>query len=387
MSTPKRRRHSGVIHQLLDEPYRFEFFQAVRLLERWYAQNNPAMRTGDIVPLRLRFRNGLNLSFPPSEIALLTGVDKEGARLRIPDDLSISHDDALLSSHIDLLEKIEITPAFFGLLGSQGVLPLIYTETIAGREYVERDFAAREFLDIFTIRATALFYSAWKKYRLPFRSELNHTSHYMPPLLALAGLGNAALHDRLSGKKAAFSSPANTTTTADISPEIFDESIAFYASAVAHRPVSAVYLQQILSDYFKVDIAIEQFVGKWVTLPTEQRTVFGGVNVQLGATAMAGARIWQRDLRMRIRIGALRKSEFSAFLPGGKKANALEKLLTLLVGVTLEYEVRLILRKDDVVTTALGRGNQLGLSTFMHTRPEQHDRDDARYELQGLPSS
>lgn len=385
MSTPKRRRNPSVIQQLLDEPYRFEFFQAVRLLERWYSQSNPesnpAMRTGDVVSSRLRFRNSLSLSFPPSEIASLIGLDKEGVRIShdTPHNL---HDDAPPSSHIELLEKIEITPAFFGLLGSQGALPLIYTETIAGREYVERDFAAREFLDIFTNRATALFYSAWKKYRLPFRSELDRTAHYMPSLLALAGLGNAAFRDRLTGEKAAFPSPANVNTVIDRAAEVYDESLAFYASAIGHRPISAVYLQQVLSDYFKVDVAIEQFVGKWFTLPAEQRTVFGGLNVQLGATAMAGARIWQRDLRMCIRIGPLRKSEFTAFLPGGKKAKALETLLTLLLGVTLEYEVRLILRKEDVVTTALGRGTQLGLSTFMNTRPERHDRDDARYELQ-----
>jgi len=372
MSTPKRRRNPGLIQQLLDEPYRFEFFQAVRLSERWFAQRNPAMRTDDVLPSRLRFRNSLNLSFPPGEIASLTGVDKEGVRL-VP---TVSHDDVPPSSNIDLVEKIEITPAFFGLLGSQGALPLIYTETIAGREYVERDFAAREFLDIFTNRATALFYSAWKKYRLPFRSESDRTSHYMPPLLALAGLGNAALRDRLSGNKT-----ENTHAVVDAA-EVYDESLAFYASAIGHRPISAVYLQQVLSDYFKVHVAIEQFVGKWFTLPPEQRTVFGGLNVQLGATAMAGARIWQRDLRMCIRIGALRKNEFIAFLPGGKKARALEALLTLLAGVTLEYEVRLILRKDDVVTTALGLGNQLGLSTFMNTRQEPYSRDDARYELQ-----
>jgi type VI secretion system protein ImpH len=319
------------------------------------------------VSSRLRFRNSLNLSFPPSEIASLIGVDREGARL-------IPHD-APPSSNLDLLEKIEITPAFFGLLGSQGVLPLIYTETIAGHEYVERDFAAREFLDIFTNRATALFYSAWKKYRLPFRAEPDCTSHYMPQLLSLAGLGNAALRDRLVSTNSA-------SKVVDTAAGVFDESVAFYASAVGHRPVSAVYLQHVLRDYFKVDITIEPFVGTWFTLPDEQRTVLVRQNARLGATAILGARIWQRDLRMRIRIGPLRKSEFTVFLPGGKKANALEALLTLLAGITLEYEVRLILRKEDVPPTALGGSGQLGFCTFLNTRPEQHDRDDARYELQ-----
>jgi type VI secretion system protein ImpH len=384
MSTPKRRRIPGVIQQLLDEPYRFEFFQAIRLLERWYAQNNPSMRPGDVLPSRLRFRNSLNLSFPPSEIAQLGGVDKAGVRLRIPYDLSTPNDDASPSSHIDLPEKIEITPAFFGLLGSQGVLPLNYTETIAGREYVDRDFAAREFLDIFTNRATAFFYSAWKKYRLPFRAEPDRSSHYMPQLLSLAGLGNDALRNRLSGKKPALPDPTNTKPVTDTVAEVFDESLAFYASAVGHQPMSTVYLQQVLSDYFKINIVLEQFIGKWFTLPAEHRTALGGFNAKLGATTLAGARAWQRHLRVRIWIGALNKNEFTAFLPSGKKARSLEALLNLLAGVTLEYEVRLILRKEDVAPTVLGNGNQLGFSTFLNTRPEQHDRDDARYELQAL---
>lgn len=38
MQTAQRRIDPGVVEQLLDEPHRFEFFQAVRILEKWFAQ-------------------------------------------------------------------------------------------------------------------------------------------------------------------------------------------------------------------------------------------------------------------------------------------------------------------------------------------------------------
>ena len=70
MSTPQRKQPLGVIDRLLEEPYRFGFFQAVRLLERWFVQQE-GVQAGDVLGRRVRFRNSLLLSFPASEIAQL----------------------------------------------------------------------------------------------------------------------------------------------------------------------------------------------------------------------------------------------------------------------------------------------------------------------------
>ena len=66
MPTTKRRLNPGVIQQLIDKPYRFQFFQAVRVLEHVFARqgDDPA----EIVSKRLKFLNTLNLCFPASEI-------------------------------------------------------------------------------------------------------------------------------------------------------------------------------------------------------------------------------------------------------------------------------------------------------------------------------
>ena len=91
------------------------------------------------------------------------------------------------------------------MLGGQGALPLHYTEQIIAREQIKRDRAAREFFDMFSNRATALFYAAWKKYRLPFHYELDRDERYLPLLLALAGVADDDTRNSLqSGDGALF---------------------------------------------------------------------------------------------------------------------------------------------------------------------------------------
>ncbi len=357
MQAPQRRIDPGVIERLLDEPHRFEFFQAVRLLERWFvdkAQN----RQRDVLAQRVSFRNTLSLGFPPSEIEQATSYDDAGQTLADKDVRDAALDAGRLA-------QVEITPAFFGLLGGQGALPLHYTEQLIAREQFKRDRAAREFFDVFSNRATALFYNAWKKYRLPFHYELDRDERYLPLLLALAGVANDESREGLHDGRGA----------------LFDEAIAGHAMAARHRPVSAAYLQNTLSEYFNVPVRIEQFVGKWYDVPPDQLSMLGRRNVALGATALAGQRVWQRDMRARLVIGPLSIKDYEAFLPGGERAVALERMLTLLGRVTLEYEVRLVLRRTEVGPSQLGGGARLGWDAFLCTHAADRDRADAHYEL------
>ncbi|GAB2918051.1 type VI secretion system baseplate subunit TssG [Paraburkholderia jirisanensis] len=361
MQTAQRRIDPGVVEQLLDEPYRFEFFQAVRLLERWFGQPASA-RPGDVVAQRVMFRSTLSLAFPPSEIERVLSYSEDGTALKDKAQRSAALADATV-------RKVDMTPAFFGMLGAQGALPLHYTEQLIGREQQNRDRAAREFFDVFSNRATALFYAAWKKYRLPFHYELDRDERYLPLLLALAGVAEADTRKNLQKGKGT----------------VFDEAIAGYAIAARHRPVSAAYLQRTLSDYFKAPVRVEQFVGRWYDVPPDQLTELGKSNALLGATALAGARVWQRDMRVRLAIGPLSKQDYVAFLPGAERAVALERMLVLLSGITLEYEVRLFLRRADVGTVVLGKGSRLGWDAFMCTQAANQDRGDARYALQVIP--
>jgi len=361
MQAAQRGIDAGVVERLLDEPYRFQFFQAVRVLDTWFSRervNAGGRRAGERSATSVAFRNSLAVTFPPSEIERAVPYDEAGEVLAEPD----ARRAALVQRKV---ERVELTPAFFGLLGGQGALPLHYTEQLIGRAQLQRDHAAREFFDVFANRATALFYAAWKKYRLPLHYELNRDERYVPLLLALAGAPDAPTRARLQGGSGA----------------LVDEALAGYALPARHRPMSAAFLERVLANYFRVRVRVDQFAGRWYAVPQERTTVLGRVNAMLGATALAGERVWQRDMRARIVVGPLTKCDYEGFLPGEARAIALERMLTLLAGTTIEYEVSLVLAREEVGASCLGAGARLGYDAFLCTREAERDRDDARYEL------
>lgn len=353
MSSAQRIDPAGLIDQLLADPHRFEFFQAVRLLERSVERGQGG--AADLVPTELRFRNSISLSFPSSEI--------EALAVRERDDETTEGDRGG--------RQIEITPAFMGLLGVAGTLPFAYTELIAQRELYEKDYAARSFLDLFSNRAVALFYAAWKKSRLALQYEKDRRHRFAPMVLALAGIGQETLRERMRPE----------------SGGVDDESLAFFSGALQQRVRSAQQLQRLLARYLRVPVEVQQFSGRWYTLPPQARTLLGLGNGVLGSTALSGERVWQRDLGVRIVLGPLDHALFQRFLPGAPGALALSELLTLLSGASLEYEVNLRLKADAVQGATLDSrrsslAGRLGWDLYMQTRPAKADRCDVRYDLQ-----
>jgi type VI secretion system protein ImpH len=142
----------------------------------------------------------------------------------------------------------------------------------------------------------------------------------------------------------------------------------------------------VLAEYFGQPVRIEQFVGAWYDVPPAQQTVLGHATAVLGTSAMAGVRVWQRDLRMRVVIGPLDHAGFTSFLPGGLAARALKSMLGLLAGITLDYDIELILRGAEVRSTVLGPApsGRLGWDAYLVTGPQVADRDDVHYDVQPL---
>lgn len=354
MRATKRTDAAGIIQQLLDEPYRFEFFQAVTLIEKLLVEKGipPAQVLTDY----LRFRNSTKQGFPASQI--------EALDIETTANNSLSDDEASLISAIDRgeLNRICITPAFFGLLGNHGALPSHYSDRIAAHLHTHKNSGAQAYFDLFSNRLVALFYQAWRKHRLELTSEKTGTAALMPILLSIAG---SKIH------------------------AVPDEVAAYYASAFAQRPVSAVMIGRVLSDYLNVPIQVRSNVGHWEQLDACHETRLGVVNTTLSAGAMLGARMWRRDLLVGIRIGPLDKARYEDFLREGKGAGALRDILAMFDTPTLRYEVQLVLRASEVEGITLGgvagaEPARLGVDAFLVTGDAESDRDDIRYTLGGI---
>lgn len=374
MRAEKRRPEPPVIERLLREPWRFEFFQAVRVLELWLKRRGrPARALLDV----LRFRNSVSLGFPASQ---LESIEPELRNLEIGLPFELPVDAAALGHAVQegTLRRVHLTPAFMGLLGGHGVLPAHYTERIAEHQArhknEEEDTGPRAFLDAFSNRSLALFYEAWRKYRLPLKYQLDGHDAFLPLLLSLAGLGDESLRRRMAGA---------------VDGAVLDESIGYFAAAIRHRPVSAVQLARVLSEYFGQPVEAEQFVGAWYDVPPAQQSMLGHDSAVLGSRAIAGERVWQRSLCLRLTVGPLAHAGFQAFLPGGMAARALKSVLALFTGVALEYQVELVLRAADVHNTTLDalHPGRLGWDAFLVQDAPPGDRHDVCYQLHATPAA
>ncbi len=364
----------SAVQRLLEEPHGFEFFQAVRLLERWWAREDGLTRA-QILAQCVAFRNSLSLSFPASEIESLRAIWPQADGPDADGDTNANAAPDPAPARPRRPARVEITPAFMGLLGAGGALPTYYTEMLAQRESQRRDNrqpndAPRAFLDIFLHRAVALFYEAWRKHRLAIQFEADRRNQFLPLMLSVAGIGHRGLRERLRGRDGG----------------VADDALAHFAGALQRRPVSAQTVKQLLAYYFRVPVKVEQFVGRWFALPLSHQSSTTGSNMTLGRDMVVGERIWQRDLRLRLTLGPLTGERFRRFLPGGSGELALRELLGMLTGPTLEYEVRLALRPQDVTGSALNEASapRLGWDSFLVTQPETRIRSDAGYDLLAL---
>jgi type VI secretion system protein ImpH len=325
--------------ELFDEPYRFEFFQAVRLFAKLF----PARKSvgGDALPHEesVRFRSRITLDFPSSEIHELRRTVDEGT-----DE-----------------ERIEMLVNFMGVVGVSGVLPGHYTELVQDRIRY-RDTAMWAFLDIFTHRSVSLFFRAWAKYRFPIDYEQGNDD-FTSYLFDFAGLGTGGLRGRMA---------------------LEDESLLPYTGLIAQKPHSTNALENILSDYFGIKAKVQQFFGQWLELSSDDQTLLGVSNGALGHSSIVGSRIWDQPSKFRLRLGPLKLPQYVAFLPDGSAYHPLESIVRLIVGYEFDFDVQLILEKKQVpaaiLTTRAKRRPMLGWTSFLKTQP--FESDDEQLVLQ-----
>jgi type VI secretion system protein ImpH len=253
---------------------------------------------------------------------------------------------------------------FMGLTGPLGVLPLYYTEMIIER-LRHKDTALRDFFDIFNHRMVSLFYQAWEKYRFTVAYERGERDRFSHHLMDLIGMGTPGLENRLA---------------------VRDDSLLFYSGLLSLHPRSAGALRTILWDYFDVPVEVEQFVGAWHALDEPDLCRFDRATTpseQLGGGAIVGDEIWNQQSGVRIKLGPLGLEQYLDFLPSGTAHEPLKSLAKFASHGEIDFEVQLILKKDEVPACELAAAPspRLGWTSWAKTRPMREDANDTIFSI------
>jgi len=315
------------------EPWRYDFFRVLRQLEALHPDKpriGTSLRLSDD-PIRLGQEP--SLAFAPSTLAsFVGGRDGKAPRLSV---------------------------FFFGMFGPNGPLPHHLTEHARSRLRNEDDPTFSRFLDVFHHRMLSLFYRAWANAQPTVSYDRPGEDRFGSYLGSICGLGTPGLRDR------------------DHLPDLFK---LYFAGRLAAQTRHPEGLQAMLSAFFQLPVKIQEFVGQWLELPVQSQLRLGESpeTGALGQTAIVGSRMWECQLKFRIRCGPMGFEDFSRLLPtsAGDSMKRLIAIVRNYIGEELDWDVNLVLAKEEVPPLMLGSQGRLGLTSWLRGQPMERDADE-----------
>jgi len=355
LATPNRRKVSPLTQKIESSPWRFDFFQLVKLLEN---ETNALNEVGDFTPVNreaIKFKTNPQLNFEPAPVKSIQRVTKPSKQNKNNES----------TSKEKILSELEVN--FWGLNGSAGTLPFHYSELIIQR-IRNNDYALRDFIDIFNHRSLSLFYKAWQKHRPwlqhPSKDEVvpkykvNHHQAILKGLIGLSGEHNAS-----------FNKPEGAWLN--------------YAGFGSTRICSTSILKQAINHHFGLSVRINEFKGQWEHMPPDVRTRLAdrksnGMNNILGVSSLLGARCWNAQNRFEVEIIEIEYEQFMAFSPGSEKLNALYELIKFKVGTELDFDLTLKVQKNKLHAASFkaGKQPQLGWNSQLQSSPKNKNESN-----------
>lgn len=318
------------LEKLNTAPYKFDFYQAMRLLECTFAD---APRFGHTVRLSddpVRLAQEPSLGFAPASLS----------------DFGPAADSRY--------HKLSVR--FFGLCGPNGALPLHLTEYVRDRMRHHDDYTFAAFLDVFHHRMLSLFYRAWADAQPTAHFDRSESDRFSVYVGSLLGIGMPSLRDR---------------------DELPDLAKLFYSGRFACQARNPEGLQAMLSDFFKLPCQIQEFVGQWTELPENCQFHLGDrpESSTVGVACTLGSHVWDCQQKFRITIGPVGWDDFERMLPGGESLRRLSAMVKNYIGDELLWDLNLVLRRDETPSWRLGEG-KLGQTMWMDNEGVQEDPKD-----------
>ena len=322
--------HLTLYQDLVQKPYRYGFYTALRRIEN--ANPNKAKIGCSVKPKDDAIRLGQepSLAFAPSTLASFETPESFPPRLNV---------------------------FFFGLFGPNGPLPLHLTEYTRDRIRNFQDESLIRFTDIFHHRMLSLFYRVWADSQPTTNLDRPADDEFSGRLSSLIGIGSDSLKHR---------------------DEIPDYAKLHFSGRFSNQTKNAEGLLAILKNYFHVPASLEQYIGSWLVIPESDRLRLGESEMSgsLGLTSTLGEKVWECQSKFRLTFGPLNLEDFKRMLPGGPSLIRLIALVRNYVGDEFDWDLNLILQRDEVKPACLGVFGQLGWTTWMIEHSPEEDFGD-----------
>ena len=336
MEATTRKKTTDLTEGFAAHPTAYDFFRAVRLLEARHADRP---RIGTSVDPRddpVRFGQRPSLGFARSTIESFT---EGGAQ---PHHLFVN---------------------FMGMFGPNAPLPLHLTDYARDRETNAKDETLAAFLNIFHHRLLSLFYRAWAVNQKAADLDRPEHASFTRFIGSFFGLGMAELRHR---------------------DAVSDWAKLYYSGWLSGQTRNVDGLEMILRDYFQMPVRVLTFVGHWLQLPEHSVCRLGEQpeTGTLGRSAVIGSRVWDCQLKFRIRIGPVGLAQLQRLLPGSETFVRLRCWVRGYSGDEHLWDVQVVLKKEEVPAIQLGSAGLLGWTSWLKSRPSERDADDLVLEPQ-----
>lgn len=325
-----------LLAELERAPHGFDFYQAVRIIDCAESAKPPTGTSERVLDDVIRFALDESLAFAPATLARCEPTP--AGRVR------------------------KVFQRFMGLLGPNGPLPLHLTEYARDRARDKGDVTFQRFLDVFHHRMLSFFYRAWARVRPTVSFDKPDSDRFTDYVGSLFGVGMPSLRHR------------------DALPDLPK---LHFAGLLSCQSKHAEGLLSILRGYFCFPVQLEEFVGQWIELPAQSRCLMGSASASLGRTTTVGSHVWDCQQKFRIIIGPLSLEEYQRMLPGAAAGEGRRESLPAMVaavrnyiGDQLDWDLQLILKREETPPVKMGEQGQLGWTSWMPAEVVGKDPDD-----------
>ena len=311
---------TSVAEDLFKNSFQYEFHQAIKILQIL----NPHLEkigqglqaSKEIVTIK----TNITFSPPPSDIYTL-------------EPSHTPHEGALMSIN------------FMGIAGHGGPLPDPYSEIIIDRIRFQ-DHAFADFLDIFGHRFASISHRIHVKYNITLEMVKPHQTPVAHMIFAIAGITDPETHEK-------GLIPAH--------------SYLKYAGHLWRQPKSVNGLRTVLTDYFGLDMDIEEFIGQWLYLEDSQITKIGssGSMNALSDTASLGDKACNCTQKIRIHIKSIALKSYTEFFPGGVLNQKISVFALQYLGDWCDFDFAVQLNQRDIPYTKLDSTAHLGWTSWL----------------------